>query len=140
MPDDPGQLFAHHRAGHMLAASPGNFLIKLLHYRIVPIGDNSRLIEGYPQVPVAIFIFTAMAMFAARILTSRYQPAIADKLLRRGKPGDITDLGDHRPGADQPEPRKHLESLHVPVKIGLSFDSLFHSYDVILSHTDLIQK
>ena len=64
MPDDGGQFFAYHRTGYVFAASPGHFLIKFLHHWIIPIRDNGRLIEDDSKIPVAIFVFTAVAIFA----------------------------------------------------------------------------
>jgi len=86
LPDNSGQLFAYHRAGDMFAAAPLHFLEVFLYHRIIPIGDNGCLVEGDPQIPVAIFVFAAMAMFTARILTARYQPAITNELFIRWKP------------------------------------------------------
>jgi|GEM_PF-6120005 len=76
MPDDLRQLFAYHAAGDMFAASPGDFLIKFLHHRVIPVGYNGRLIEGDPQVAVAILVLTSVAILTSGVLSPRYQPAI----------------------------------------------------------------
>ncbi len=64
----------------MLATSSGDFLIKFFHHRVIPTGNDGGLIEGDAQIPVPIFVFTSVAMFSARVLTARYQPAITDEL------------------------------------------------------------
>jgi hypothetical protein len=111
MPDNLRQLFAHHRTGYMLAASTGYFLVKRLHHRVMRIGNNGRLVEGDPQVSISVFVLTSMAMFPARIFTPRHQPAVAGKLFSRWKPGDVSDLGDHRPCPNLHQPGHGLQPL-----------------------------
>src|SRR6056297_331259 len=140
IPSTRDQLFAYHRSGDMFAAAPPHFLEVFLYHRIIPIGDNGCLVEGDAQIPVAIFVFAAMAMFSARILTARYQPAIADELFIRWKPGNIADLSHHRPGADQSETGKDLKSFYILVKTGLLLNGLLQGNNMILCQTNLIQQ
>jgi len=122
VPDDFSQLFTHHSTSHMLAASPGDFLIKFFHHRIIPVGNNGRLVKGNPKIPVPIFVFASMAMFASGIFTHRYQPAVTDELFSRWKPSDIANLGCHRPGTHQSKAGQHLEPFYFFGKFYLFFD------------------
>ena len=65
VPDYLRQLLAYHCAGYMLATPAGYFLIKILYYRIIPVRYDRRLIKRHPQIPVAIFVFTPVAMSPA---------------------------------------------------------------------------